>query len=107
MQFAPMNKSLDHGFNRFRSIFYIVLLPAIFGTLILFPYRIMPMDRYQMTVILLVVYVPSIFAFSWLVRGVKQVPNEVHQRIVLMPIILSILVLLFFQLILAPGVEFG
>ena len=107
MQFTPVHRSLDHGFKRFRSIFTIVVLPAIIGTLILFPYRIMPVDRYQMTVMLLLVCVPATFGFSWMIKGVKQIPNEVNQRVIWTPIILSMLVLLFFQLILAPGVKFG
>jgi len=106
MQFAPVHIILDHGLKRFRSIFFIVLLPAVLGTLVLFPYRIMPINRYQMTVMLLLVCIPEIFAFSWLIKGVKPIGNEVNDRIVAVPIVLSILVLLFFQLVLAPGVVF-
>lgn len=106
MQFTRVNLTLDHGFKRFRSIFFIVLLPAVFGTMILFPYRIMPINRYQMTVMLLLVCVPAIFAFSWLIKGVKPIENEVNHKVVITPIILSVLMLLFFQLVLAPGVVF-
>ena len=106
MQFTPTQVSLDHGFSRFRSIFNIVLIPAVLGTLILFPYRIMPVDRYIMTVMLLLVCVPFTFAFSWLVKRVKPVPNEVNDRVIIVPIALSVFVLMFFQLVLAPGVEF-
>lgn len=106
MQFAPPQMNPDHGFKRFRTIFFVVLLPAIIGTIILFPYRIMPVDRYQMTVMLLVVCVPSIFAFSWMIKDVQPIENEVNQKIVKVPIILSILMLLFFQLVLAPGIVF-
>jgi hypothetical protein len=104
MQFTPVHSTPDHGIKRFRSIFYLVLLPAVIGTIILFPYRIMPINRYQMTVMLLLVCVPSIFAFSWLVKGIKPVENEVNHKILVTPIVLSILILVFFQLILAPGV---
>ena len=106
MQFTPTHVPLDHGHRRFRSIFTIVLLRAILGTIIQFPYRIMPVDRYQMTVILLLVCVPATFAFSWLNKEIKPVENEVNQQIKVTPIILSILVLLFFQFILAPGIVF-
>ena len=106
MQFTPTHISLNHGFRRFRSIFTIVLLPAVLGTIILFPYRIMPVDRYQMTVILLLVCVPATFAFSWMVKDVETVENEANQKILITPLILSVLVLLFFQLVLAPGVVF-
>ena len=106
MQFIPVHIDPDHGIKRFRSIFYLVLLPAIIGTIILFPYRIMPVNRYQMTVMLLLVCVPAIFAFSWLIKGVKPIENEINHKVVIVPIVLSILTLLFFQLILAPGVVF-
>jgi hypothetical protein len=106
MQFSPANRIPDHGLKRFSSIFFIVLLPAVLGTLILFPYRIMPINRYQMTVMLLLVCLPFIFAFSWLIKGVKPLDNEVNQKVIKTPIILSLLVLLFFQLVLAPGVVF-
>lgn len=106
MQFSPVHMIPDHGLKRFRSIFYIVLLPAMLGTLILFPYRIMPINRYQMTVMLLLVCLPFIFAFSWLIKGVQPIENEVNHKVIKTPIILSILLLLFFQLVLAPGVVF-
>ena len=106
MQFSPPQVPLDHGFTRFRSVLLLVLLPAVLGTIILFPYRIMPVDRYQMTVMLLLVSVPSVFAFSWLNKGVAPVGNEVNDEVLKTPIVLSILVLLFFQLVLAPGVVF-
>ena len=106
MQYAPTHMQLDHGIKRFRTIFNVVLLPAIIGTLILFPYRIMPINRYQMTVMLLLVCIPSIFAFSWMIKGVSPVENEVNQKILKTPIVLSILMLLFFQLVLAPGIVF-
>lgn len=106
MQFTPENYIPDHGLKRFRAIFYLVLLPAVLGTIILFPYRIMPINRYQMTVMLLLVCVPAIFAFSWLVKSVRPVGNEVNKKIIWAPIIFSILILIFFQLVLAPGVVF-
>tara|TARA_B100000497_G_C7634320_1_gene381256 strand:- start:106 stop:717 length:612 start_codon:yes stop_codon:yes gene_type:complete len=104
IQYASPQVLPDHGIKRFRTIFYVVLLPAIIGTIILFPYRIMPINRYQMTVMLLLVCVPSIFAFSWMIKGVRPIENEVSQKIVKTPIILSFIMLLFFQLVLAPGV---
>lgn len=106
MQFSSLQMIPDHGLRRFRPIFYIVLLPAVLGTLILFPYRIMPINRYQMTVMLLLVCVPFIFAFSWMIKGARHVGNEVNDKVIKTPIILSFLVLLFFQLVLAPGVVF-
>ncbi|MDX1478238.1 MAG: hypothetical protein R3301_11075 [Saprospiraceae bacterium] len=99
--------ALDHPFKRTRTVWHGAVLPAIMGTLLLFPYRIPPVDRYEMTVMLLFVSIPSVFAFAWVGKAPKPIGNEARGRILVLPIILTIAVLLVFQLVLRPGVVFS
>ena len=97
---------IDHPFKRFRMVWQAAVLPAILGTILLFPYRIPPVDRYTMTYMLLLISVPSVFAFAWVGRAPGPVGNQSSDKVLIVPIVLSVLVLLFFQLVLRPGVVF-
>ncbi|MDX1407475.1 MAG: hypothetical protein R3330_05060 [Saprospiraceae bacterium] len=99
--------ALNHPFKRTRTVWHGAVLPAIIGTALLFPYRIPPADRYQMTFMLLFVSIPSVFAFAWVGKAPKPIGNEARGRILVLPIILTIGVLLFFQLVLRPGIVFS
>lgn len=106
LSFTPAEIDLSRIHTRFRSIFLIVVLPALIGTVIIFPYKIFPIDRYFMAPSLLLVSIPAIFGFSWLIKKTKRIGSEANERILIMPIVLSLLLLLFFQFILAPGIVF-
>ena len=99
-------QNFDHPFKRYRTVWQTAVLPAILGTILLFPYRIPPVDRYTMTYMLLLISIPSVFAFAWTGKAPKTIGNEAYSKILILPIVLSILVLLFFQIVLRPGVVF-
>ena len=99
-------QTFDHPFKRFKTVWQVAVLPAILGTILLFPYRIPPVDRYTMTYMLLLVSIPSVFAFAWVGKAPKAVGSGAYDKVLVIPIVLSILVLLFFHIVLRPGVVF-
>jgi hypothetical protein len=107
LEFAPPGYAISHPFTRFKYILKIVVLPAVIGTIFIFPFRIPPLERYLDAVMLLVVCIPSIFAFSWLIHPKNKIGNEVNHQFLSTPIILLMILLAFFQLVLRPGITFG
>lgn len=106
-EFSPLNTSLGHPFSRFKWSFMIVVLPAIIGTLLLFPFKVPPVDRYLHAVFLFINGVPLIFGFSWLQGRLRSNNNETYRKIKIWPIMILILVLLIYRLVLVPGVTLG
>lgn len=96
----------DHPYRRLRTVWQTAVLPAIIGTILLFPYRIPPVDRYTMTYMLLLISIPSIAAFSWMGKAPQRNGNVAWGRVLILPLILSVIVLLVFHLVLRPGVVF-
>ena len=105
LEHAPGN-FLHHPKSRFKYIFYIALLAALLGAVLIIPFRIMPWHQMAAPFILFLFSLPWIYANAWWVKNVKTVSNEVNQKIKKEPIILLIILLGIFQLLLAPGVVF-
>ena len=82
----------------------IVLLPAILGTIFLFPFKVPPVDHYLHAVFLLINGIPLI-CFSWL-HGRLHSNNETYSGIRIWPIVILVLVLIIYRLVLVPGVVF-
>ena len=106
LTFGHPSVVLDHPFKRSKTVWHAAVLPAILGTILLFPYRIPPVDRYTMTVMLLTISIPAIFAFAWVGKAPAPRGNEARGRLLILPIILTVFVLLIFQLVLRPGMVF-
>ena len=100
---APLQLGIMESFRYLR---WIVLYAALLGTLLIFPFRIPPIDRAMAAVFLLFVTLPSTMAFSWGKQQKAVTNNEINNRILIVPILLLLLLLAVFQLYLRPGVMF-
>jgi len=106
LEFAPSQNSVNHPVRRFRFLFQSTVLAALAGTILVMPFRIMPFWQVISPILLNIICLPWIFANSWRVSKVNLVPNVASKNMLLVPIGLLILLLVFFQIVLAPGVEF-
>ncbi len=106
LEFAQEGKLTDHPFSRFKNQFQIAVLPALIGTMLIFPFRIPPLDRFTASFMLLFVCLPALFGFSWLVKQPKYSGSAANNKIFIAPIVLLVALLAFFQLVLAPGMVF-
>jgi hypothetical protein len=102
LRFAPLGESI-----RDRALYarQAILFGMLIGTVLIVPFRIPPFDRILSAVFLLLLTAPVMMAFSWQ-KGVVTTNSEVNQKFFWLPMALLILLLLFFQLVLVPGVVF-
>lgn len=93
--------------SQFRNILWIILIPTVLGCVITIPFRILPWDRAIMPFMSALTWLPWLLAFSLI--GMKQSTKDIIQIPLKINFVLIsgyILLLLFFQLILAPGLVF-
>lgn len=89
---------------RFSFLFRFVFLAAILGSVLCIPYRILPWSRAILPFMVTLNVMPMVWAYGWKVRDVKTHENIIHDRILAWPVLFALLMLLFFQLVLARGV---
>jgi hypothetical protein len=103
LQFSPDNSS---ALNRFHFLKNAVMLAALLSIGLIIPFRIPPYDRIMSVVFLVLLCVPMMMAFGWRKSSIHGAGNIINEKLLIIPLILLVLLLLFFQLYLAPGVKF-
>ncbi|MGX1929038.1 hypothetical protein [Flagellimonas sp. 2504JD4-2] len=106
LEFAPMHVDLNHPKVKFRYIRFIAVGAALVGSLMVVPFRVPPMHQAITPFIVFVYSIPWIWSSANINKHIKQTPNRINEKIYWFPIVLLVLLLIFFQLVLAPGVEF-
>jgi len=106
LSMAPADIHTKTPSLRFGYLFKISFMAGIIGMILIFPFRIPPMDRALAPVLVTMFSVPWIFANAWRVKPLTTINNEVNNKILITPIIILGLLLLIFQLILRPGIVF-
>ncbi len=100
-------QSMDHVNTARRRFSYLLngaVLAAVFGVLLIIPFRIMPWDRAAAPVMVTLITIPMVFAHAWKAKVDYTVNSDVNKKIFLVPVIILLLLLLVFQLVLAKGV---
>ena len=106
LELSPNSSMVSTSSSRFGFLFRITLIAAFIGAIICIPYRIMPWGRAAAPFMVTLITVPMIWAYGWKVSNVKTYDNSINHKIILWPIVISVLLLLFFQLVLAKGLVF-
>lgn len=104
---ADRQEAIASAGRRTRFVFQIATLPAVFGTMLILPFRI---PREPIEVVLLPVLVSTIGvvwmqAGAWRVRTAKAAGSDDPVRVAV-PLVAVLLLLLVFQWILRPGIRF-
>ena len=105
LQLAPSVLTTEHARVRFGYLFRIAVLASIIGIVLIVPFRIMPWNRAMAPVFVTLLSIPMVFAHAWKIKPLVPINNDINKKIFLVPVILLVILLLFFQLILAKGVE--
>ncbi|HEX2684119.1 MAG TPA: hypothetical protein VHL77_09315 [Ferruginibacter sp.] len=105
LRLAPSFNQVNTASARFAYLSRIALLASIVGILLVIPFRIMPWDRAMAPVMVTLISIPMVFANAWYVKVTHTVNSGINHRIMIVPVILLIVLLLIFQLVLAPGVH--
>ena len=106
LEFAPKNVDLNNPKARVKYIRYIAVGAALGGSILIIPFRMPPISQAITPFIVFVYSIPWIWSSANVTKHVKHTPNRIDEKIYWFPIVLLILLLIFFQLVLVPGVKF-
>jgi hypothetical protein len=103
LQLAPPVLLLN-AYSRNKYLLYAILLAALLGVLMIIPFRIMPWSRAMAPVEVTIISIPVIWLNGWRTRSATGHNHQANHRLSYLMILVLVLLLLFFQLILAKGV---
>ena len=104
--FTPEGFDINNPKARFKYIRFIAVGAALIGSVLIIPFRVPPVTQIIAPFFVLAISIPWIWASANGYRNIEHTPNHINEKIYWMPLIFLILLLVFFQLILAPGVKF-
>ena len=106
LEFAPVDTDLKNPKVKFKYIRLIAVGAAIIGSILVIPFRIPPIGQAATPFIVSAFSVPWVWAAAGASKPIRHVPNRINEKVYWGPIVFLVLLLIFFQLVLAPGVEF-
>lgn len=106
LNFAPDIVNLSNPKVKLKYIRFIAVGAAILGSILVVPFRIPPIGQAVTPFIVFICSIPWIWSSSPINKNIRPSSNKINEKIYWSPVIFLILLLIFFQLVLAPGVEF-
>lgn len=106
LEFARADAVLNHPKVKLKYIRYIAVGAAIIGSIFVVPFRILPMGQAVTPFIVSAFSIPWIWAAAARSRPIRHTPNSINEKVAWSPILLLLLLLIFFRWALVPGVEF-
>ena len=106
LEFAPIEADLNNPKVKFQYIRYIAVGAAIIGSILVVPFRILPIGQAATPFIVSAFSIPWIWAAAARSKPIRHTPNRINDKVYWSPIVLLILLLIFFRWVLVPGVEF-
>ncbi|MGB5170668.1 MAG: hypothetical protein WBN69_04480 [Eudoraea sp.] len=104
--FVSSDVDLNNPKARFKYIRFIAVGAAFIGSILIIPFRIPPISQAITPFIIFFISIPWIWSSATLSKHVRGTSNKINEKIYWGPIVFLVLLLIFFQLVLAPGVEF-
>ena len=93
--------------SHFLDTLRVVVVPSALSVILTIPFRIMPWDRAMMPVFVLLLWLPWVLAMAFYPAKGDHWYQKIRSSVEWTPVFFLVLLLLFFQLVLAPGVKFG
>jgi len=106
LEFISNDVDLNNPKVKFKYIRFIAVGAAIMGSILVVPFRILPMGQAITPFIVLVFSIPWTWSAAAISKPITGTSNRINEKIYWSPIILLVLLLIFFRLVLAPGLEF-
>jgi hypothetical protein len=103
---VPDAADLNNPRVKVRYIGFVAAGASIIGSILVVPFKIPPMDQAINPFIVLVFSVPWMWSAAAMSKPAGRAPNRINEKIQWAPIALLAFLLIFFRLVLAPGVEF-
>jgi len=104
--FIPMDSDLSNPRVKLNYILSIAVGGALLGSVLVVPFRILPMHHAITPFLVFTFTIPWMWSAAPMSRPLSHNRNRINEKIFWVPVLLLIFLLLFFQLILAKGVEF-
>ncbi|WP_235298242.1 hypothetical protein [Portibacter marinus] len=102
---APIRKELLTDGVRFRVILYMAVISGFIGCVLTIPFRILPMSQALTPFLVFAFSIPWLWASAGLHREINTHPNPLGQKIYKIPLILCLVMLLFFRMVLVNGIN--
>ena len=106
LEFAPKNVDLNNPKAKLKYIRFIAVGAAIIGSILVVPFRILPISQAITPFIVFVFSIPWTWSAVAMSKPVRRTSNNINEKIYWSPIVLLILLLIFFRFVLAPGLVF-
>jgi len=106
LEFVSNDVDLNNPKVKFKYIRFIAVGAAIMGSVLVVPFRIPPIGQAITPFIVLVFSIPWIWSAAAMSKPIIRTSNRINEKIYWSPIVLLVLLLIFFRLVLAPGLEF-
>jgi len=106
LEFVSNDVDLNNPKVKFKYIRFIAVGAAILGSILVVPFRIPPIGQAITPFIVLIFSIPWIWSAAAMSKPIIRTSNRINEKIYWSPIVLLVLLLIFFRLALAPGLEF-
>ena len=98
---------VSNPLGRLKLMFYSAILPGILGIVLIVPFRVPPAHQAFAPVIITMIGVSWMFGSAWFQKiPAEREPNSGFHRMYKTPLVGLLVLLIFFRLVLAPGVTF-
>lgn len=104
VRLAPAQDYISTGRQRFGYLFRSAVIPSFVAVILIVPFLIMPWERALNPLFLTLNAIPVIFAHGWKINLSQAKNNAVHKKILWVPIVLLLMLLVFFRTILVDGI---
>ena len=104
--FAPKELGLDNPKMRLNYVRFIAVGAALLGSIMIIPFRVFPMSQAITPFVIFVFSIPWVWSAAGSSQPVQSSSSSINEKIYCIPIVILILLLIFFRVVLAPGVSF-
>ena len=106
LEFASDDLDMTNSRTKIKYIQYIAVGAAIIGSILVVPFRVMPIHHAITPFIIFVFSIPWVWSAAAISKPIKPSSNKINKNIYWGPILLLVFSLIFFRLILTPGLKF-
>lgn len=106
LEFAPIDLDLSNPKVKLRYIRAIAVGAGLIGSILIVPFRILPMSQAITPFVVLTFSIPWVWSAAVVSKPANLNSTGINQKIYWIPIVFLILLLILFRVVLAPGLRF-
>lgn len=106
LSFAPLAVDLNHPKVKLKYIRLIAVGAALMGSILVVPFRILPLSQAITPFVIFVCSIPWTWSAAAISKPARSTSGDINEKIKWIPIVSLVLLLIFFRVVLAPGLVF-